>query len=89
MAETPEVRKARSRKAILSRHRATDDPERLEATRDYAVLSLEQHIQTAVAKAPPFTEAQRDRLRALLAPSVKKYAFDIRTEPTAVRKPAA
>lgn len=66
--ESPEVLCARSRHALMSRHRLAGDPERIDAARDYAELFLAQHIQAVVAKFPPLTNEQRDRLSALLAP---------------------
>jgi hypothetical protein len=74
MVESSEVLRARSRYAILTRHRPDNDQERMEAARDYRALSLEQHIQRVVAEAPPFTDEQRDRLRVLLAPGVVRHA---------------
>lgn len=56
----------RGRVAALSRSRQPDDPELVEARRDLAVLSLEEHIRRVVAEAPPLTDEQRDRIAALL-----------------------
>lgn len=57
---------ARGRVASLSRSRTADDPEFIEAKRDLASEKLAQYIERVVADAPPFTDAQRSRLTALL-----------------------
>jgi hypothetical protein len=56
----------RARIASLSRSRATDDPELIEARRNLTAASLEEHIRKVVASAPPLTGAQRSRLAAIL-----------------------
>jgi hypothetical protein len=60
---------AARRKAILTRHRTADDPELLEVTRDHAALLIEAYVAKIVESAPPFTESQRARISALLAPA--------------------
>lgn len=57
---------ARGRVASLSRSRATDDPEFIDARRDLASEKIAQYIERVVADAPPLTDAQRSRLAALL-----------------------
>lgn len=58
---------ARSRVALAVRRR---DPEaERDARRDLAAAKLEAYAARVVAEAPPLTEAQRDRITALLAPS--------------------
>lgn len=59
---------------ILSRYRADDDPELIEARREHAVLSIEEYVAKIVASAPPLTELQRSRIAALLAPSPQERA---------------
>lgn len=48
-----EIRRVQARMAILSRHRSPNDPELLEAKREYASLMFEDHVKRAVAMAPP------------------------------------
>ena len=57
----------RARVAALSRDRAPDDPELVDARRSLAAARLEEYIERTVAAAPPLTAAQRARLRGLLA----------------------
>jgi hypothetical protein len=61
------VASERGRVAALSRDRAPDDPDLLDARRALAAASLEDYIQRTVAAAPPLTAAQLARLRDLLA----------------------
>ena len=56
----------KARVAALSRDRAPDDPEYLAARRDLAFTNLEQRIRTTIAAAPPFTDAQREHLAAVI-----------------------
>lgn len=56
----------RGRVAALSRSRAADDPELLDARRNLRAERLADHIAKAVAEAPPLTDAQVDRLAVLL-----------------------
>lgn len=56
----------RGRVAALSRSRPDDDPELVEAKRNLLALSLEKAVREAVAKAPPLTVEQRDRIAAIL-----------------------
>lgn len=56
----------RARVGALSRDRAVDDPELLEARRNLKALRLEEHIRRVVAEAPPLTDEQRDRIATLL-----------------------
>lgn len=58
--------KDRARVASLSRSRAADDPELLQARRNLREAKLAEHIAKAVAEAPPLTDEQRDRLATLL-----------------------
>jgi len=67
------VTRHRARIAALSRGRAPDDSELLEARRALAVERVEQLVTQALTAAPPLTEAQRagllDRLSSLLGPA--------------------
>jgi len=58
----------RARIAGLSRDRAYDDPELLDARRELRTLRLAEAIHTAIDGWPPLTEEQRDRLATLLRP---------------------
>ena len=65
----------RGRVASLSRSRAADDPELLQARANlkterakYALDQLGDYVARVVAEAPPLTPAQRDRITALLSP---------------------
>ena len=50
----------------LSRSRANDDPDLIQARHQLRVAKLEDHIAKVVAEAPPLTDEQRDRLAVLL-----------------------
>jgi len=56
----------RARVAALSRDRAPDDPELLNARRDLREERLAAAIRKAVDAAPPLSDEQRTRLAALL-----------------------
>lgn len=56
----------RARVASLSRSRAPDDPDLINARRDLRAERLADHIAAKVAEAPPLTPAQLDRLSVLL-----------------------
>ena len=56
----------RARVAALSRDRAANDPDLLDARRNLRAARLEEYIARTVAAAPPLTEAQRSRLALLL-----------------------
>ncbi len=57
----------RARVAALTRDRAPDDPELVDARRSLAAAHLEDYIAKTLAAAPPLTAAQRARLRNVLA----------------------
>ncbi|MGH3786576.1 MAG: hypothetical protein ACRDRG_08505 [Pseudonocardiaceae bacterium] len=63
-----QIRKVQARMAILSRHRPADDPELLEAKREYTSLMFEDHVERAVAMAPPLTPEQIATLRRIMGP---------------------
>ena len=60
----------RGRVASLSRSRTPDDPELLAARRELAADGIAAYVERAVAKAPPLTNEQRERIAALIAPGV-------------------
>lgn len=65
----PTSRVSAARKcAILTRHRASDDPELIAARQDHAVLAIQDSIQKIVDAAPPLRPEQIDRLRGLFRP---------------------
>lgn len=59
----------RARVASLTRSRAADDPDLIEARRRLRAARLEQHVQKVLAEAPPLTPEQRDRIARLLTPA--------------------
>jgi len=61
-------RLASSKVNILTRHRAPDDPELIEARREHAVAAIEDSIRKIVDAAPPLRPEQIDRLRGLFRP---------------------
>ncbi|MGC5246435.1 hypothetical protein ACPXB3_05870 [Gordonia sp. DT219] len=56
----------RAKIAALSRSRTADDPELIAAHRDLRAERLADHVQKVLADAPPLTDAQRERIAALL-----------------------
>jgi len=56
----------RAKVASLTRSRKADDPELISARQRLAADRLAEHVAKVVAKAPPLTPAQRDRIAALL-----------------------
>lgn len=56
----------RARVASLSRSRAADDPDLIEARRNLKVERLADYIERVVNDAPPLTREQRDKLATLL-----------------------
>lgn len=60
------TRQHRGRVAALSRSRSIDDPDLLAARRDLAEASIAEHIAKVIAKSPPLTVEQRDRIAAIL-----------------------
>ena len=67
----------RARVAALSRDRAADDPDLLDARRELHAARLEEYIKRTVDAAPALTEAQRDRLTLLLhRPSAGQVGSD-------------
>lgn len=78
--------KHRGRVAGLSRDRAPDDPELVEARRDLAAVVLEDRVRKVLTTGPPLTAAQRSRIADLLLnpPPVRKARSP--AQPPAVRK---
>jgi hypothetical protein len=56
----------RAKIAGLSRDRKPDDPELVEARRELRAQRLAEHVDNVVAGWPPLTDAQLDRIAALL-----------------------
>lgn len=56
----------RAKVAGLSRDRAPDDPELIDARRALRAARLEDHVTKVLAEAPPLNDEQRDRIAALL-----------------------
>jgi hypothetical protein len=56
----------RAQVATLSRSRTVDDPDLVEARRNLRAARLHDHIEKALADAPPLSEAQRLRIARLL-----------------------
>ena len=63
------VLRERGRVASLTRSRPADDPELIEARANLAAEKLAEYVARVVAEAPPLTDAQRDRIAALLRPA--------------------
>jgi hypothetical protein len=66
MSEDITWRHHRARVGSLSRDRAADDPELVEARRDLAAIVLENRVRKVLAADPPLTAAQRSRIADLL-----------------------
>lgn len=60
------IKSTRGRVAALTRSRADDDPELVEARRTLAADVLAKYVASVIAKAPPLTAEQRDRIAAIL-----------------------
>ena len=56
----------RGRLAVLTRYRDVDDPELVEAKRDYWCQEIIDHIQQVAAEAPPLTNEQLAKITAIL-----------------------
>jgi len=70
-AHDPELRRLAARAGAAARNRLPDaDARRAEL----AAARLAHHITTVVATAPPLSDAQRDRLAALLRPGAGETA---------------
>lgn len=62
----PSPRQQSGRLNALTRHRGASDPAVLEARRDLAAVTLEEHIRRIVDTFPPLSAEQRSRLAVLL-----------------------
>lgn len=62
----PAVASARGRNAALTRSRKPDDPEFIAARQELAVENIAAYVDKVIAKAPPLSDAQVERLAALL-----------------------
>ena len=67
----PTWQQERGRIAGLSRDRAPDDPDLINARRNMRAERLAEHVAKVVAQAPPLTAAQRDRIAVLLRGGAK------------------
>jgi hypothetical protein len=56
----------RARIAALSRDRGPDDPDLIDARRSLRAARLEEHVDKVLAGWPSLTDAQLDRIAALL-----------------------
>lgn len=65
-ALAPPVAHQRARVAALTRGRAPDDPDLIDARQLLKEARLEDYIRRTVAAAPPLSDEQRDRLAILL-----------------------
>jgi hypothetical protein len=60
---------ARARVAALTRSRADDDPDLVDARRDLRAAGAEEYIAELLRGAPPLSDEQRCGLAAILRPS--------------------
>lgn len=56
----------RSRRAMAVRHHGVDSQQAIDAARELAAANLERYVDEVVAKAPPLTIEQLDRITAIL-----------------------
>ncbi|USQ78298.1 hypothetical protein NF556_11600 [Ornithinimicrobium faecis] len=61
----------RARVAALARDREPNDPDLLAARRDLAAERLADHVAHVLAQAPPLTDAQLQRVTAILRPTLR------------------
>lgn len=66
---SPDTRAAVARANVLHRHRPAGHPELIDARREAAAATLADYVSAIVTDAPPLTDAQRDRIAALLRPA--------------------
>jgi hypothetical protein len=57
----------RARIGSLSRSRAADDPELIEARRNLRAIRLKEYVERAISEAPALTEEQIARVAAILS----------------------
>jgi hypothetical protein len=53
-------------RAVRNGERPADDPELLEARRNFTAKRLAEHVETKLAESPPLTDAQLDSIAAIL-----------------------
>lgn len=63
---SPAVSHPRAIQSALSRYRSPDDPALLAAKRDTRAEVLIEHVERVVNEFPPLTDAQVERIAALL-----------------------
>ena len=66
MTSTSEWTHHRARVASLTRSRASDDPDLVEARRNMRAARLADHVERALADLPPLSETQRTTIARLL-----------------------
>jgi hypothetical protein len=66
MAVSPATAHHRGRVAALSRDRAPNDPELVDARRSLRAECLAEHVSRVIAEAPPLSDEQLSRIAALL-----------------------
>lgn len=69
-----ERQRAATTVASRTHRRGPDHPSVAEARRDLAVATIEQAVAKALAKAPPLTPAQIDRIAAVLRGAAARKA---------------
>jgi hypothetical protein len=72
MAPKPPLSALQARYAALTRDRDPDDPELIEARRAFAFARFEGQVSDLVANFPPLTEAQCQRIAAMLKAGATK-----------------
>jgi hypothetical protein len=63
---SPTAAKLRARHNALKRYRPTDDPEVVESGRELKARRFEEYVKETIAAAPALTDAQLERIAALL-----------------------
>jgi hypothetical protein len=66
-ASSPAIRHWAAKSGGLARDRASDDPERVEAETELATHRIADHVRRVLAKAPPLSDEQRQRIIGLLS----------------------
>lgn len=66
-AEVPERARALQAKLASAVYRGRSEERVAELRRDYWAAQMAEYVEKCVAKAPPLTKAQRDRIATLLA----------------------
>ena len=71
---TPDTRAKIARASVLTRYHDPSDDVVMNARRDAAAARVEDYVTRIVSEAPPLTDAQRDRIAALLRPTKARDA---------------